>query len=305
MSAIIEAVDLSKWFGEVVAVNNLQLEVGIGVTGLLGPNGAGKSTLMKLALGLYAPSRGHVHIFGQSPRNNRDVLRRIGYCPEGEHFYDSMSGYEFVYWMNRFWGMNGNVAGHRAEECLDQVGMSSRMDDLVSSYSRGMRQRIKIAAAIATDPEILFLDEPLTGLDPQGREEMFELIIEMGRSGKAVIMSTHILYEVQRVTNNVVLLKDGSILARGLVQDIRELIDEHPHAVTVACAEPRRLAAQFVQDAATLHIEFDERQVTIRTKDPNKFYDKLNGLIIDGDATVSAVTCPDDNLQAVFDYLIQ
>jgi ABC-2 type transport system ATP-binding protein len=305
MTAIIEAKDLSKWFGEVVAVNNLQIEIGAGVTGLLGPNGAGKSTFMRLALGLYAPSRGYIHVFGESPRNNLDVLRRFGYCPEGEQFYEMMSGFEYVNWMNRFWGMDAPSAERRAEESLERVKMTSRMDDLISSYSRGMRQRIKIAAAISPDPDLLFLDEPLTGLDPEAREEMFELIRALADAGKAIIMSTHILYEVQRVTSNVVLLRNGSILARGKVQDIRELIDEHPHAVTIACDNPRRLAERFIVDASTLNIEFDKGKVTVRTRDPNGFYDRLNGMVIDGEIKASSITCPDDNLQSVFDYLIE
>ena len=304
MSAIIEAKELSKWFGEVVAVNSLDLEIAPGVTGLLGPNGAGKSTFIKLALGLYGPSRGHINVFGAAPRNNFDVLRRIGYCPETDMFPDGVTGYEFVYWMNRFWGMDGATAQRRAEEACDMVKMSARMDDLISAYSRGMRQRIKLAQSIATDPDLLFLDEPMAGLDPEGREELFELIRALGAQGKTVIMSSHILHEIARATHNVVLLHNGGILARGHVHDIRELIDEHPHAVTVECSEPRRVAAAFTGDPSTLSMEFVNGSVTIRTSDPNAFYEKLNGMALDG-IHVDSISCPDDNLQAVFDYLLK
>ena len=316
--AIIEAHELSKWFKEVVAINNLDVSIGPGVTGLLGPNGAGKSTFIKVALGLYRPSRGSIHVLGEAPRNSLSVLRRIGYCPESDKFFENTTGYEFVYWNNRFWGMDAAAAAKAAEEACEVVRMTDRMDDFIESYSRGMRQRVKIAQALATHPELLFLDEPMAGLDPEGREEMFALIRRLGDEGRAIIVSSHILYEVERVTNNVVLLHNGQILARGQVRDIRELIDEHPHAVTIECAGPRDLANRFVGDASTLSMEFAEAgeappgsgerapnpTVTIRTSDPNRFYQKLNDLILDGAAQVDAISCPDDNLQSVFEYLV-
>jgi ABC-2 type transport system ATP-binding protein len=305
MDPIIEARDLSKWFGEVVAVNNLQLTIGPGITGLLGPNGAGKTTFIKLALGLYAPSRGVIRVFGETPRNNLAILTRIGYCPEADKFYDTMTGYEFVYWMNRFWGMSPAAAHKKAEESLDRVKMSDRMDDLIAEYSRGMRQRIKIAQALAPDPEMLFLDEPMAGLDPEGREELFALIRSMGDEGLSVIFSTHILYEVERVTNQVVLLHNGCVLAQGDVRQIRDLIDEHPHAVTIACTDPHQAASHFISDSAILGVEFSDGSVTIRTRDPNAFYQRLNEYIVNEGVTVTSIRCPDDNLQSVFDYLVK
>ncbi len=305
MSMVIEARDLSKWFGEVVAVNNLRMDIGPGVTGLLGPNGAGKTTFIKLALGLYGPSRGTIRVFGEPPRNRLDVLRRIGYCPEADKFYDTMTGYEFVYWMNRFWGMTPKTARIEAEAALERLRMAHRMDDLITEYSKGMRQRIKIAQALATHPDLLFLDEPMSGLDPEGREELFALIRALGDEGRAVVFSTHILYEVERVTNNVVLLHNGCVLAEGDIRQIRELIDEHPHAVTIACADPHRIAAPFAGDPTTLSVEFTDGSVTIRTRDPNAFYTRLNDTILNDDIGVDSITCPDDNLQSVFDYLVR
>jgi len=305
MTPVIEAQTLSKWFGEVIAVNNLSLSIGSGVTGLLGPNGAGKTTFIKLALGLYGPSRGRLRVLGQTPRNNLGVLRRIGYCPEADKFYENMTGYEFVYWMNRFWGMMPAEARKKAEQACEIVKMSHRMDDVVSEYSKGMRQRIKVAQALATDPELLFLDEPMSGLDPEGREELFALIRKLGEEGRTVIFSTHILYEVERVTNTVVLLHNGCVLAEGDVHQIRDLIDEHPHAVTIACSEPHRMAAYFIDNPATLNIEFSDGRVTVRTSDPNGFYKTLNRVILDERIEVASVTCPDDNLQSVFNYLVK
>lgn len=305
MTPVIEVNELSKWFGEVVAVNNLTVTVEPGVTGLLGPNGAGKSTFIKLALGLYSPSRGAIRVFGESPRNNMRVLRRIGYCPEFDRFPDNTTGYEFVYWLNRFYGMTGGEAVKRAEEACERVRMTERMDDLIETYSRGMRQRIKIAQALAPSPELLFLDEPMAGLDPEGREEMFALIRELGREGRTVLVSSHILYEIERVTSHVVLLHNGCILARGKVQDVRELMDEHPLAVTVECPSPRSLAAYFAEDDSTLSIEFEDGRVTVRTKDPNGFFDKLNRLITGKAVEVTSFACADADLQSVFQYLVR
>jgi ABC-2 type transport system ATP-binding protein len=305
MTSIIKAEGLSKWFGEVVAVNNLFLNIGPGVTGLLGPNGAGKTTFIKLALGLYAPSRGTLLVLGDKPRNNLDVLRRIGYCPEADKFYENMTGYEFVYWMNRFWGMSASASRKKAVEACERVKIAHRMDDLISEYSKGMRQRIKIAQALAVDPDLLFLDEPMSGLDPEGREELFALIRQLGEDGRAVIFSTHILYEVERVTNSVVLLHNGCVLAEGDVHQIRGLIDEHPHAVTVACDNPRGMASHFIDNPTTLNIEFVDGRVTIRTTDPNGFYTKLNEIVLNGGMRIDSVTCPDDNLQSIFSYLVR
>jgi len=304
VSVIIEAKKLSKWFGEVVALNNLDLLIEPGVTGLLGPNGAGKSTLIKLALGLYQPSRGHIRVFGEAPRHNMRVLQRIGYCPETDKFYDNMTGYEFVYWLSRFWGMGAKTARKAAEESCERVHMTSRMDDPIDEYSKGMRQRIKIAQALALKPELLYLDEPMAGLDPQGREEMFQLIRRLGGEGFSVVVSSHILYEIERITDNVVLLYKGSMLAQGRVREIRDLIDDHPHTITVESSDTRRLASHFVEDAATLSIEFADGRVNIRSRDPNACYTRINELILDQGLPVESIQCADDNLQAVFDYLV-
>lgn len=305
MTAVIEARELSKWFGEAVAVNNLNLVIEEGITGLLGPNGAGKSTFMRLALGLYEPSRGKMLVWGVPPRNNAKVLRRIAYCPETDSLYDNMTGFEFVCWMNRLWGMRTRAAVSTAEQACEAVNMTSRMDDPISEYSRGMRQRIKIAQAIATNPELLFLDEPMSGLDPKGREEMFALIRALGQQGRTVIVSSHVLHEIERVTSNVVLLHNGCILAHGPVHHIRELIAEHPRTITIECREPRKVAAYFLRDASTLSLRFHDGGFTVRTTDVDRFFQQINNLVIDAHAPVTGIRSVDDNLQAVFDYLVK
>ncbi|MBX3177803.1 MAG: ABC transporter ATP-binding protein [Candidatus Hydrogenedentes bacterium] len=305
MGTVIAARGLSKWFGEVVALNDINLEIESGVTGLLGANGAGKSTFIKLALGLYRPSRGSLTVFGQSPRNNLPVLRRIGYCPELDTFHDNMTGFEYVYWLNRYWGMTAAAAEKAAEQACDRVRMTDRMDDPIEEYSKGMRQRIKIAQAIAADPDLLFLDEPMAGLDPQGREEMFSLIRELGDNGYSVIVSSHILYEVERVTDHVVLLFQGSVMAHGRVREIRSLIDRHPHTIHVDCNAPRALAAHFLHDPGVLHLDFEEHRLVIKTRDPGACYARINEVALTPEIEIHRIQCADDNLQAVFDYLVK
>lgn len=304
MSTLIESHELSKWFGEVVALNNLTVTIGTGVTGLLGSNGAGKSTFIKLALGLYAPSRGSLSVLGGAPRNNPEVLSRIGYCPEVDNFYDGMSGYEFVYWLCRQWGMHGSAAHKATEEAIERVKMTDRMDDLIDEYSKGMRQRMKLAQALAVKPDLLFLDEPMNGLDPQGREEMYQLIRELDAEGRSVIVSSHILHEVEKITDNVVLLYNGSLLAQGRVREIRDMIDQHPHTITVECANPRDLVRQFVDDTAIIDIEFEPTTLVLRTRDPNGCYERLGALVAEG-YQLESISCADDNLQSVFDYLVR
>lgn len=301
---LIESHELSKWFGEVVALNNLTVTIGTGVTGLLGSNGAGKSTFIKLALGLYAPSRGSISVLGGPPRNNPGVLARIGYCPEVDNFYDGMSGYEFVYWLSRQWGMDGKSARKATEEAIERVKMTDRMDDLIDEYSKGMRQRMKLAQALAVKPDLLFLDEPMNGLDPQGREEMYQLIRELDAEGRSVIVSSHILHEVEKITDNVVLLYNGAMLAQGRVREIRDLIDKHPHTITIKSAGPRDLVRHFVDDEAIIDIVFNPDSLVLRTRDPNGCYQRLNDLACSGMAFES-ITCADDNLQSVFDYLVK
>ncbi|MEK7795051.1 MAG: ABC transporter ATP-binding protein [Candidatus Hydrogenedentota bacterium] len=301
---IVEAKGLSKWFGEVVAVNNLNVALEPGVTGLLGPNGAGKTTFIRLVLGLYGPSRGEIRVFGESPRNNLGVLRRIGFCPESDAFYEGMTGFQFVTWLCRYWGMPRVRAREAALIACERLGMTSRMNDPITTYSKGMRQRIKIAQALALEPELIVLDEPMQGLDPEGREEMFHLIKQLAAEGRSVLVSSHILYEIERVTNNVLVLRHGCVLAHGPVREIRDLIDEHPHAVTLEGRDVRRVADEFIHDPATLAIEFNDRGATIRTGDPNAFYERLNALVLKENLQISSIQCTDDDLQSVFEYLV-
>ena len=303
MTTIIEAEGLSKWFGEIVAVNNLNLSVDSRITGLLGPNGAGKSTLIKLALGLYVPSRGVIRVLGQKPRNNTALLQRVGYCPETDHFFENTTGFEFVYWLNRYWGMGRSPARKLAEAACELTRMTDRMHDPIDTYSKGMRQRIKIAQSLTTAPDLLFLDEPMNGLDPKGRDEMYLLIQTLADSGISVVVSSHILYEIERITDSVVLMYRGALLAQGRVRDIRDLIDRHPHAIRIETKDPRSVSKAFLDIPQVSKIEFEEDALVVRTREPNQCYAVLNEMARTGSAPIEGITCSDDNLQSVFEYL--
>jgi ABC-2 type transport system ATP-binding protein len=191
-----------------------------------------------------------------------------------------------------------------AREACHLVGMEPRMNDPITSYSQGMRQRIRIAQAIAHNPELLILDEPMSGLDPEGREDVFRLIARLGASGRTVIVSSHVLYEIERVTDTVILMHGGRILAQGPIRHIRELIDEHPHAVQIESSAARDIAEHFARDAATLGIDISGTTLCIRTRDPGRFYPELNSLVANRGIGIESIYCPDDNLQSVFDYLV-
>lgn len=299
--------NVSKWYGEVVALNKVDFAISPGVTGLLGPNGAGKSTIMNLCTGQARASQGDVRVLGEPTWCNYPLLRRIGLCPERENYYDDMTGFEFVYWLTRCAGMHAAPARKAALESLDRVGMTARKDDPIASYSRGMRQRVKLAQSFAHGPEVLFLDEPMTGLDPVGRSAIFELIRGLGKEGKTVVVSSHVLYEIENVTRTIVLLNKGRVLAHGDVHEVRALIDSHPHSVTVRCGKPRKLAEALVANPHIVNVEFEEDGVglTLYTRDANTFYEQVNTLLADPEFAVESMHSPDDNLQAVFEYLVR
>ena len=303
MRPLIEAKALSKWFGEVVAINNLELSLDSPITGLLGPNGAGKSTFIKLALGLYAPSKGEIRVLGEAPRNNHRIMRRISYCPETDNFFENSTGFEFIYWLNRYWGMEHKQAVKSADAACDITRMTERMHDPIESYSKGMRQRIKIAQPLSGCPELLFLDEPMNGLDPKGREEMYQLIQMLADNGMSVVISSHILYEIERITDTVVLIYRGSLLAQGRVRDIRDLIDQHPQAIRVRSPKAREIAQRFVGEEHISSVEVEDDTFLLRTHDPNRTYESLNLMACEPGDLIEGIQCSDDNLQAVFDYL--
>ena len=302
----IAASGLSRWYGQVIALNDVTVGLRSGVTGLLGPNGAGKTTFLRLVVGLVRPTGGHVKVLGQDPFTTVEGRRQLGYCPEHDHFYEDMTGLEFVTLMTRLLGFSAADAKKRATIALERVrldGDDARRKPL-SHYSKGMRQKTKIAPALAHEPDIIVLDEPLTGADPVSRHEISELTKELGRLGHTVVVSSHILHEVERVTQNFVLIDHGRLLAEGNVTEIRNLIDKHPHRIQIVCDRPRDLAATLarIPDIAGLDLPPDGT-LTVLTRRPDACYGAIARLAVESGITIRKLTSPDNNLDAVFRYL--
>ena len=304
--AVVQATQLSKWYGQVIGLNDVTVAVPAGVTGLLGPNGAGKSTFMKLMTGQLKPSKGSITMLGEPIWGNPAIFFRVGFCPDQDAFYERMTGLEWVTALIRLNGYGESEAATAARGALEIVDLMDAANKKIGGYSKGMRQRVKLAQAIAHDPDVLVLDEPLGGMDPLGRRKTIRLIKEWGRAGKSIIVSSHILHEIEAMTPTILLINNGRILAEGDVHQIRDLIDEHPHTVNIRGAEPRALARRFLAYDDLLSLRFEEDSVVVQTAKPDAFYTRLTELAASGEAgAIDEVTSPDDNLQAVFDYLVK
>ncbi len=307
MSApIIEAGHLSKWYGQVIGLNDVTVSVPPGITGLLGPNGAGKSTFMKLITGQLRPSKGDVTVLGEPIWRNPKLYFRVGFCPEQDAFYDRMTGLEWVTALVRLNGYSEKEAADAAVKAMTTVDLMDAANKKIGAYSKGMRQRVKLAQAIVHDPEMLILDEPLSGMDPLARRRTMKMIRDWARQGKSVLVSSHILHEVESMTSNILLINNGRILAEGNVHQIRDLIDEHPHTVYIRADDPRGLAREFLTRADVISLRFEPGAVVVETGKPDEFYGRLTELVAAGACgAVEEVTSPDDNLQAVFKYLVK
>ncbi len=304
--AIVEATNLSKWYGQVIGLNDVTVSVPAGVTGLLGPNGAGKSTFMKLMTGQLKPSKGTIQVLGEPIWGNPKLYFRLGFCPEQDAFYDRMTGLEWVAALVRLNGYGETEALEAARRALEAVDLMDAAGKKIGGYSKGMRQRVKLAQAIVHEPDFLILDEPLGGMDPIARRRTIRLIKEWGRAGKSVLVSSHILHEIEAMTPTILLINNGRILAEGNVHQIRDLIDEHPHTVYVKAADPRALARRFLAHDDVISLRFENGGVVVQTARPDAFYSRLTDLAATREAgQVDEVTSPDDNLQAVFQYLVK
>src|SRR5437867_2564452 len=303
---IVAADHVSKWYGQVIGLNDVTLTVPPGITGLLGPNGAGKSTFMKLVTGQLKPSKGQISVLGEPIWGNPAQYFRIGFCPEQDAFYERMTGLEWVTALVRLNGLSETDATAMARRALEAVDLADAADKKIGAYSKGMRQRVKLAQALAHDPDLLILDEPLSGMDPIARRKTIRLIKDWGRAGKSVIVSSHILHEIEAMTSNILLINQGRILAEGNVHQIRDLIDEHPHTVYIKADHTRALAREFLSFDDVLSLKLEKDALVVQTGRPDVFYARLTELAASGDlGTIHEVTSPDDNLQAVFQYLVK
>ncbi|HEV2971169.1 MAG TPA: ABC transporter ATP-binding protein [Pirellulales bacterium] len=306
MKSIVAFHEVSKWYGNVIGLNKLTIQISAGVTGLLGPNGAGKSTLLQLATGQLYPSQGTVRVLGQDVWNNPSLNRFTGLCPEQDAFYEWMSGWDFVNTSAQLSGMSRRIAREATARTLEAVGMTRHKDRAIGGYSKGMRQRTKLAQAFVHDPEVLFLDEPLTGTDPVARRDLMDIIQRLGAEGKSVLVSSHVLHEVQSLTPNIVLLNHGRLVAEGHVREIRDLIDKHPHHIAIVCDEYRRLAARLLSldDVEGVRVLADEKRLMVETRSPDAFYSRLPALSLEDGLAIKEIYSDDDNLEAVFKYLV-
>jgi ABC-2 type transport system ATP-binding protein len=297
----------SRWYGQVIGLNDVTCSFGPGITALLGQNGAGKSTMLKLITGQLRPTTGSVQVFGQAPFSNPKVYERIGYCPETDSFYEEMTGRQFVTLMARMADVPSRNLESNVANILEKVGMADRCDKKIAGYSKGMRQRIKLAQALTHNPDILILDEPLNGLDPVGRRELQELLKGLAAEGKIIVISSHILHEVEQMTRHIVLLHKGRLLALGDVGEIRGLIDKHPHRVHVEMDGAREFARKLMAMPNVLSVAFDRvnpNHVEIETAAPDVFYSQVAELVLHENLEFSAFTSPDNNLESVFRYLV-
>jgi ABC-2 type transport system ATP-binding protein len=306
MTPVVTFDGVSKWYGNVIGLNKLTLRIPAGVTGLLGPNGAGKSTLLQLATGQLRPSQGAVRVLGRPVWNNPALMRHVGLCPEQDAFYEWMTGFDFVRTCARLTGLGRRDAADAAEKALATAGMTENMHRAIRGYSKGMRQRTKLAQALVHEPQVLFLDEPFTGTDPVGRHDLIEVIRGLGAAGRSVLVSSHVLHEVQALTPNIILLHRGRLVAEGHVRQIRDLIDAHPHRIVLVCDDYRGLAARVVgwDDVEGVKVLDRQSALLVETRKPDAFYGRLPALAADGGASIREVYSEDDNLEAVFKYLV-
>ena len=306
MTPLVVADHLSKWYGQVIGLNDVSVSIPPGITGLLGPNGAGKSTLLKLLTGQLKPSKGSITVLGEPVWGNPRIFFRIGFCPEQDAFYDRMTGLEWVSGLARLNGLSEQASLTAARAALERVDLMDAANKKIGGYSKGMRQRVKLAQALAHDPELLILDEPLSGMDPIARRRTIRLIKEWAREGRSILVSSHILHEIEAMTSSILLINNGRILAEGDVHQIRELIDEHPHTVHVRAERPRDLAREFLTRDDVLSLKLEQGAIVVETSRPDSFYRYLTELAADGRAgEITEVTSPDDNLQAVFKFLVK
>ena len=304
MSAVIVATDLVRWYGQVAGLNGLSVEIGPGITGLVGPNGAGKSTFLKLIAGEIRPSSGALEVLGRRPFADRQLYRRLGFVPQQDALYPSWTGLEWVSSLLRLSGFSNADARLRARAALERVGLAESMQRRTGGYSKGMRQRTKLAQAIAHDPELIVADEPLTGLDPIGRHDVLELLHELARGGVTVLLSSHVLHEVEHLTREIVLVHRGRRLAQGSVPDVRDLLNRHPRKVEIDARDPRRLARALIELDVVRSTRIDGDALVIETDDIDGLLSHLPADAAHEAAGIQRLECPDAGLEAVFDYLV-
>ena len=296
--------NVSKFYGEILGVNRVNLSIPHGITSLVGPNGSGKTTLMNLLTGLVRPSRGHIDVLGYRTDEPEVLFNILGYCTQFDAFPKGLTGYQFVYSYLRLGGRDSESASQLAWRAIERVNLVDAAPRNIAGYSKGMRQRIRLAQALAHDPRVLVLDEPLNGLDPLARAEMIALFRAAAAQGCYVIISSHILHEVDVISDQVILLSNGYVVAEGQIQSLRGEIQEHPAQILIRCNRPRDLAAKTMECSQTIAVSIqDNRGVLVKTHDADSLYLMLNQIALNG-IEIESVAPADDDVNSVYEYLI-
>jgi ABC-2 type transport system ATP-binding protein len=304
MSAIIEGRDLSRWYGLVMGLNHVSFDVRPGLTGLVGPNGAGKSTLIQLITGQLRPNSGTLQVLGETPWNNSRVSGRIGYCPEGEAVHPDLRPTEWLRALGRLSGLSRSDATARAESTLDRVGLArEHWTRTLGQYSKGMRQRVKLAQALLHEPDLLVLDEPMNGLDPMGRQEVAQILLELAHAGRSILISSHILSELEGLCREFLILNWGRILASGSRQEIRTDLRHWSEQFMVRCDAPEHLARVLFDAGVLLGFDLDAEQQTLhlRVKDPEIFFARWLELLHSSGVTVYEIRSQSRSLKQIFE----
>jgi ABC-2 type transport system ATP-binding protein len=297
--------DVSKFYGEILGVNRVNLSIPPGITSLVGPNGSGKTTLMNLMTGLVKPSRGRIELLGYPTNDPENLFKFVGYSTQFDAFPKGLTGFQFIYSYLCLSGLPVQDAERSAWQAIERVNMVDAASRKVAAYSKGMRQRIRLAQALAHNPKVLVLDEPLNGLDPLARSEMIALFRASAAEGCYVIISSHILHEVDVISDQVILLSNGYVVAEGQIQSVRSEIQEHPTQILVRCDRPRELAAKLFESEYTIEasIHNDGRGLLLKTRDADRFYLAMNQLALNG-IQIESIAPADDDVLSVYEYLI-
>ena len=303
MTATVEARGLSKWFGQKVAVSEVEVAFEPGITGLLGPNGAGKTTLLRLFTGLQRPSQGAVQILGVDPRSDQRIYRRVAMVPEDEAVYANLTARQFI-------ELNAGLArvkdrASAVDAALAEVGLTDVSHRKLEGYSKGMRQRAKVAAALVGGPDVLFLDEPLNGADPVQRAHLIDLFRRLGDQGRTVIVSSHVLAEVERMADRVIAMVDGRLAAEGTVASLRALMTDKPRLVRIVTDQPRDLGSLLLANEKVGGLRIDGSTIEVSTSDAGALAMALPGVARDAGIRVRQVLPADESLESVFRYLVE
>lgn len=301
---IIRAVELSRWYGIVMGLNNVTFEVQPGLTGFVGPNGAGKTTLIQIITGQLQASSGLLTVFGEVPWNNPRLLRRVGYCPEGEAVHGDLRPRDWLRALGMMSGLGRTEAGRRSESILDKVKLGrEHWGKRMSQFSKGMRQRVKLAQALMHDPQLLVLDEPMNGLDPMGRQEMSQIFKELAGGGTSLIISSHILAELESLCKDILIFNWGRILASGNQHAIRADLKDWSEQLAIRCDQPEKLAGHLFEAGVLLGFDVDAKEhlLTIRLKNPADFYERWSSLFLNNGVRIFEIRSQNRSLKQIFE----